>query len=136
MGDRVFGVRMTLVVKRVKGRLYVYEQYRVNGRVATLYIGPLEEIVRTYQALKSDVRINYKLRRKDLRKIADYISQRVIEAVVNSTRSSKNRAAGPTESTTNLWCGGWDLNPRRPTPSGPQPDPFDQARAPPLLLCF
>ena len=38
------------------------------------------------------------------------------------------------------WCGGWDLNPRRPTPSGflpllgPKPDPFDQARAPPLLL--
>ncbi len=29
------------------------------------------------------------------------------------------------------WCGGWDLNPRRPTPSGPQPDPFDLARAPP-----
>ncbi len=32
-----------------------------------------------------------------------------------------------------LWCGGWDLNPRRPTPSGPKPDPFDQARAPPHL---
>jgi hypothetical protein len=32
------------------------------------------------------------------------------------------------------WCGGWDLNPRRPTPSGPEPDPFDQARAPPHLL--
>ncbi len=30
-----------------------------------------------------------------------------------------------------LWCGGWDLNPRRPTPSGPKPDPFVQARAPP-----
>ena len=30
-----------------------------------------------------------------------------------------------------MWCGGWDLNPRRPTPSGPQPDPFDLARAPP-----
>ncbi len=34
------------------------------------------------------------------------------------------------------WCGGWDLNPRRPTPSGPKPDPFDQARAPPLQLSF
>ncbi len=29
------------------------------------------------------------------------------------------------------WCGGWDSNPRRPTPSGPEPDPFGQARAPP-----
>jgi 2-dehydropantoate 2-reductase len=38
-----------------------------------------------------------------------------------------------------LWCGGWGLNPRRPTPPGPQPGPFGQARAPPLsgvvLLC-
>ena len=33
------------------------------------------------------------------------------------------------------WCGGWDLNPRRPTPSGPQPDPFDLARAPPHPVC-
>ncbi len=32
------------------------------------------------------------------------------------------------------WCGGWDLNPRRPTPSGPEPDPFGQARAPPRAL--
>ncbi len=32
------------------------------------------------------------------------------------------------------WCGGWDLNPRRPTPSGPEPDPFDLARAPPHPL--
>ena len=23
----------------------------------------------------------------------------------------------------NHWCGGWDLNPRRPTPSGPKPEP-------------
>ena len=30
-----------------------------------------------------------------------------------------------------LWCGGWDLNPRRPTPAGPKPAPFDLARAPP-----
>ncbi len=29
------------------------------------------------------------------------------------------------------WCGGWDLNPRRPTPTGLKPAPFDQARAPP-----
>ena len=31
------------------------------------------------------------------------------------------------------WCGGWDLNPRRPTPAGPQPAPFVLARAPPHL---
>ncbi len=30
------------------------------------------------------------------------------------------------------------MNPRRPTPSGPEPDPFDLARAPPhpFLLDF
>ena len=33
----------------------------------------------------------------------------------------------------NSWCGGWDLNPRRPTPSGPKPDPFVLARAPPHI---
>ncbi len=33
-----------------------------------------------------------------------------------------------------VWCGGRDLNPRRPTPSGPEPDPFGQARAPPPFL--
>ena len=30
-----------------------------------------------------------------------------------------------------LWCGGWDLNPRRPTPADLESAPFDQARAPP-----
>ena len=26
------------------------------------------------------------------------------------------------------------MNPRRPTPSGPKPDPFDHARAPPQAV--
>ena len=29
------------------------------------------------------------------------------------------------------WCGGWDLNPRRPTPQGPKPCSLDQAWKPP-----
>ena|GEM_PF-2313026 len=33
-----------------------------------------------------------------------------------------------------LWCGGWDSNPRRPTPAGLKPAPFDRARAPPRQL--
>ncbi|GEM_PF-3819412 len=41
-------VKMTLVVKRVKGHLYVYEPYRVNGRVVTKYIGSLEELARIF----------------------------------------------------------------------------------------
>jgi hypothetical protein len=39
----------------------------------------------------------------------------------------------------NFWCGGWDLNPRRPMPSGSEPDPFDLARAPPhkpIVICY
>ncbi len=127
---------MTLVVKRVKGHLYVYEQYRVDGKVVTLYVGSLEEIVRTYQAVKSGVRVNYKLTRREIHRIADYISKRVVEAVVNSIRSMEEQLGNAIESSTILWCGGWDLNPRRPTPSGPQPDPFDQARAPPLIHCL
>ncbi len=35
------------------------------------------------------------------------------------------------------WCGGWGLNPRRPTPTGLKPAPFGRARAPPLsVVCF
>ena len=46
MGGGVGGaVILGYVVKRIKGRLYVYEQYRENGRVVTRYVGPLEGIV-------------------------------------------------------------------------------------------
>jgi hypothetical protein len=31
-------------------------------------------------------------------------------------------------------CGGWDLNPRRPTPRGPKPRSLDQAWKPPRLI--
>ena len=37
------------VVKRIKGRLYVYEQYRKDGKVVTKYVGPLERIVEGYK---------------------------------------------------------------------------------------
>ncbi len=34
------------------------------------------------------------------------------------------------------WCGGWDLNPRRPTPADLESAPFSLARAPPhLCVC-
>lgn len=36
---------MGYVVKRIKGRLYVYEQYRGDGKVATRYVESLEIIV-------------------------------------------------------------------------------------------
>ncbi len=109
---------MTLVVKRVKGKLYVYEQYRLNGKVVTKYIGPLEELVRIYQIYRLEGQVNYRITRRDIERI---------------TKSLAMKVANFFEKKLNLWCGGWDLNPRRPTPSGPEPDPFDQARAPPHL---
>jgi len=45
--------RMTLVIKTVKGKKYVYEQYRHGNVVVTKYLGPLEEMVRVYQLYKS-----------------------------------------------------------------------------------
>ncbi len=68
----------------------------------------------------------------------------VLEEVtrVNGKRVKKRHLYLPLEKAIKIllllkeWCGGWDLNPRRPTPSGPKPDPFDQARAPPHLFVF
>ncbi len=77
------------VVKKIGKRRYIYFQRRLNGKVKTKYIGPLDRIVEFYIQFRD-------------------IIERLIE-----------------------WCGGWDLNPRRPTPSGPKPDPFVLARAPP-----
>ena len=39
---------VTWVVKRVKGRLYVYMQYREGGKVITKYLGPLDRIAEFY----------------------------------------------------------------------------------------
>ncbi|MEM4429608.1 MAG: integrase [Thermofilaceae archaeon] len=97
---------MTLVVKRVKGRLYVYEQYRVNGQVYTRYIGPLEELVRIYQIYRLEGQINYRLSKRDFKRIAKALAEEVVNFLAKQGVSE---------------CGGWDLNPRRPTPPGPQP---------------
>ncbi len=82
------GVNLTIVVKRVKGKLYVYDEFRdkATGKVKTYYIGPLEEMVRVYQIVKQG---NYvKLTRRELttlaRKIVEYYVKK--HAVVNSTR--------------------------------------------------
>ncbi|MEM1831617.1 MAG: integrase, partial [Desulfurococcaceae archaeon] len=94
---------MGVVVKRVKGKLYVYEQYRTPQGVFTKYIGPLEELVRIYQIYRVEGQVNYRLGKRDLQRI----TRRLAEEVVNFLRERG--------------CGGWDLNPRRPTPSGPEP---------------
>ncbi len=90
---------MALVIKRIKGKLYVYEEYRVNGKAVTKYVGPLEEMVRTYQALKAGLTVNHTMKRKDLRMLAKYIASSVVN-LMKSEPSSK-------------WARG-DLNPRPP----------------------
>ena len=43
--------RLGFIVKRIKGRLYVYEYAKIDGKAVEVYIGSLEEIVRAYQAM-------------------------------------------------------------------------------------
>ena len=80
-------VSLGLVVKKVKGKLYVYEQYRVGGRVITKYVAPLETLVRYYQlsVVNDDASVNYKLTPRKLRKLA----QEIAKAVVNSLENQK-----------------------------------------------
>ncbi len=66
-----------------------------------------------YRAYKAGLTVNYKPRRGTYCKLAKMIVEDVVKRIAKT------------------WCGGWDLNPRRPAPSGPEPDPFDLARAPP-----
>ena len=76
---------MTLVVKRIKGRLYVYDEYRVNGKVKTFYIGPLEEMARVYQVYKSLRKVE-KLTKRDVRRPARALLEEYVRklSVVNS----------------------------------------------------
>ncbi len=113
------GVNLTIVVKRVKGKLYVYDEFRdkATGKVKTYYIGPLEEMVRVYQIVKQG---NYvKLTRRELttlaRKIVEYYVKK--HAVVNSGEK---------------WRRGRDLNPRGGVPHRlSRPAPY-RARRPRL----
>jgi len=105
MSLNVDGIGMTLIVKKVRRKLYVYEQYRIGNRVVTKYIGPLEEIVRVFQLYRlSNGQVNYKISKRDLK----WMSRRIAMDVVSLLGCDR--------------CGGWDLNPRRPTPSGPEPE--------------
>jgi len=80
-------------VKRVKGRLYVYEYVRINGKPIVRYVAPLEVLVRTYEAVQAGITVNQAWKPRTLRRLASYI-------VDNLMRNSK---AG--------WWTGRDLNP-------------------------
>ncbi len=83
----VGGVTLGFVVKKVKGRLYVYEQYRVGGKVITKYVAPLEVLVRYYQmrVVNNDASVNYKLTSRILRRLTEALAK----AVVNSLKNKK-----------------------------------------------
>ncbi len=96
-----------IIIKKVKGKLYVYEYARVSGKPIYRYVGPLEEIVRTYEALKAGLTVNHTkrvMRAKDLKRLASYIVDNLIEALKKENISK--------------WGSGRDLN---PGPRGPQP---------------
>ncbi len=105
------GVSLAIVVKRVKGRLYVYDQVRVNGKPVTKYIGPLEEMARLYQAVKYRVVndasvVNYRITPRLLRRLAKAIA----DDVVNSLNKKQNK--------TSYWWARGDLNPGPPPCKG------------------
>ena len=109
------GVELAIVVKRVKGRLYVYDQAKVNGEVVTKYIGPLEEMARLYQMVKHEVVnhasvVNYRLTPRLLRRLAKAIA----EEVVNSLKDKQNKPNNPPSS----WWARGDSNPGPPPCEG------------------
>ena len=86
-------LRVAIVVKRVKGRLYVYEQYRMGGKVVTRYIGPLEEMARVYELYKRGELGSIKPRtlRRFSRIIAEEVAKKLQNTVVNSKSPEKTK---------------------------------------------
>jgi len=91
---------MTIVAKKIGGKWYVYEQSRVNGKVVTRYIGPLDRIARAYEL--HNLGVNYPLSPRDLQKYARKIAEEVVSKLLENTSHR---------------CGGRDSNPGRPTPA-------------------
>ncbi len=77
-------LQMALVIKKIKGWRYVYEQYRVNGCVVARYIGPLEEIACVYELWRAG-----QIRGLDRRLIRYYAKQiaREIESKLVSNKT-------------------------------------------------
>ncbi len=78
---------LTLVVKPIKNKLYVYDEHRINGKVNTHYIGPPEEMARIYQIYKSLGKVE-KLTKRDLRRLARILLEEYMKkmSVVNSKK--------------------------------------------------
>ena len=127
---------MTLSVKRIYGKLYVYDQWREGGRIVSKYIGPLEKIVDLRRVVKSRDSFNYNSFDEVIERVREEVRRGVVKQSQQFNYNDPNEVIDSlarivSRVVVNLWCGGWASNPRRPTPSGPKPDPFDLARAPP-----
>ncbi len=101
----------------VGGTLVFYRVRRLHGK----YYLIKEWYDDKYKKKRSKSLGNCETIEKLLEKL-NSLSPEELDQIINTLRNRQG------------WCGGWDLNPRRPTPSGPEPDPFDQARAPPHEL--
>ena len=98
------GAELGLSVKKVKGRLYVYEHVKLpDGRKLTLYIGPLEEMVRLYQARQAELTVNSRIPPRVLRRLGDYIVVNLLEKLEEKREQHPERRQ--------VWWTGRDLNP-------------------------
>ncbi len=109
---------MTLVIKTVKGKKYVYEQYRHGDVVVTKYLGPLEEMVRIYQLYKSLGKVQ-KLSKRDIRRLAKTLLQEYDKAIVKAVEKLcvVNSTGNGQEASRDWWARG-DLNPGPPPCEG------------------
>ena len=98
-GIDIRDIVLGFMIKKVKGKQYVYEYVRINGKPIVKYIGPLEEIVRTYQALKAGITVNHRWKRREIKALSTHIVDNLMENLGTFV---------------DLWCRRGDLNPGHP----------------------
>ena len=136
-----------IVVAKKRGQLYIriipHDKSKVEEIAAMLRaVGIRASILRK----KREVRIHERRSVEIIRKVAPAffaLLQRLLHFAIIPPGNIALRGVGRhalslpgslQKIRINVTCGGWDLNPRRPAPQGPQPCPFDLARAPPPIV--
>ena len=102
-GDNDLVIQLGFMIKRVKGKQYVYEYVRINGKPIVKYVGPLEEIVRTYQALRAGITVNHRLKSREIRALSTHIVDNLMKNI---------------QKTMNFWWARGDSNPGPPPRQG------------------
>ncbi len=107
-----------MVVKVVKGRKYVYEQYRHGDIVVTKYLGPLEGMVRVYRLYKSLGRVQ-KLSKRDIRRLAKTLLQEYDKAIMEAVEKfCVVNLMENGQKSSNVWWARGDSNPGPPPCEG------------------